>query len=86
MSWNTIVIETIGWISTILFLFSIIVPQRLHLHTLGILTSITTGIYAYAHEATAIWVKWVVALFFHIYMSIKISKQQNRNPNAEIAK
>jgi hypothetical protein len=61
-------IEAIGWVSTGLFLFSIIVPNRIHLHQLGILTSLTTGIYAYSHDATAIWVKWVIALFFHGYM------------------
>lgn len=66
-----IIIEAIGWTSTFLFLFSIIVPQRMHLHLLGVLTSITTGIYAYSHDATAIWVKWVIAFFFHLYMIFK---------------
>ena len=67
-----ILIETVGWISTALFLVSIMMPQRVHLHALGVLTSITTGIYAYAHGATAIWVKWAIALFFHSYMWYKI--------------
>jgi hypothetical protein len=65
---NEIAIEMIGWASTATFLFSIIVPNRLRLHQLGIFASITTGIYAYAHGATAIWVKWLIALFFHAYM------------------
>jgi hypothetical protein len=69
-----IAIEIIGWVSTALFLVSIIVPQRAHLHALGILTSITTGIYAYHHNATAIWVKWLIALFFHTYMWYKTIK------------
>lgn len=63
-----IVIEIIGWASTASFLFSILVPNRLRLHQIGIFASITTGIYAYAHDATAIWVKWLIALFFHAYM------------------
>ena len=70
-----IIIEIIGWVSTALFLVSILLPQRVHLHALGILTSITTGVYAYAHGATAIWVKWLIALFFHAYMWHKIKKQ-----------
>lgn len=41
------------------------------MHLMGIVTSLTTGIYAYYHNATAIWVKWVIALFFHIWMLIK---------------
>ena len=65
---QTIIIETIGWISTAVFLSSILSPRREHLHLLGVVASITTGIYAYAHGATAIWVKWSVALIFHIYM------------------
>lgn len=65
---NTFFIEAIGWLSTVLFLVSILLPQRVHLHALGILTSITTGYYAYEHGATAIWVKWLIALFFHAYM------------------
>lgn len=67
-----IVIEIIGWISTGLFLFSIVVPQRIHLHSMGVFASITTGIYAYSYGATAIWVKWLIALFFHSYMWYKI--------------
>ena len=72
---NEIIIETIGWISTILFLISIIMPRRVHLHFLGIFTSITTGVYGYAHGATAIWVKWLIALFFHCYMIYKSRKK-----------
>ncbi len=73
---HLIVIETIGWISTSLFLVSILMPQRIHLHSLGILTSITTGVYAYSHAATAIWVKWLIAFFFHSYMCYKIKERR----------
>ena len=71
---NPILVEAIGWLSTALFLVSIVMPQRVHLHVLGIFTSITTGFYAYEHGATAIWVKWVIAFFFYFYMIFKISK------------
>lgn len=71
---KTLIIETIGWTSTVLFLISILMPQRMHLHTLGVVTALTTGIYAYAHGATAIWVKWAIAFFFHAYMWYKMSK------------
>jgi hypothetical protein len=67
-------IEVIGWISTALFLISIIMPQRVHLHALGTVTAITTGIYSFAYGATAIWVKWVIAFFFHSYMWYKVSR------------
>jgi len=73
---QSIVIEIIGWTSTGLFLVSIVIPQRVHLHMLGVFTSITTGIYAYAHGATAIWVKWLIAFFFHLYMWQKVRKIQ----------
>ncbi len=71
---NTIIIETIGWISTLTFLVSIVMPQRIHLHSLGLFTSVTTGVYAYHHGATAIWVKWAIAFFFHGYMMYKMKK------------
>lgn len=74
MSTNEIIIEVIGWVSTFTFLVSIVVPARINLHWLGIFTSITTGIYGYAHGATAIWVKWVIAFFFHAYMIYKLKK------------
>jgi len=61
-------IEIVGWLSTAIFLFGIVVPQRAHLHLMGILASVTTGIYGYYYGATAIWVKWVIAFFFHAYM------------------
>lgn len=77
MSLYEVSIEAIGWISTGLFLWSIIHPNRAKLHQLGILSSITTGIYAYHHGATAIWVKWLIALFFHLYMLIKLTKKKD---------
>ena len=78
MSGMAIVIEIIGWISTASFLVSILVPNRVHLHMLGIFTSITTGFYAFEHGATAIWVKWVIAFFFHFYMTIKTKRKPSR--------
>ncbi len=80
---NTLIIESIGWISTGLFLFSIVIPERVHLHILGIFTAVTTGVYAYYHGATAIWVKWFIAFFFHLYMWQKIKK---RDSHADLSK
>jgi hypothetical protein len=74
---NSVIIEVIGWISTVTFLISIVIPQRIHLHALGIFTAVTTGAYAYAHDATAIWVKWIIALFFHSYMWYKLSRRKS---------
>ncbi len=74
MSAQDIIIECIGWVSTITFLISILLPQRKHLHQWGMFTAITTGIYAYAHGATAIWVKWFIAFFFHMYVWLKLRK------------
>lgn len=70
--------EAIGWISTLAFLVSIVMPNRLNLHQIGIFASITTGVYAYHHGATAIWVKWVIAFAFHTFMIFKISKPLGR--------
>lgn len=84
MDIGTITMEGIGWLSTFLFLVSILVPNRVQLHSLGVATSITTGIYAYHHNATAIWVKWLIALFFHSYMWHKIKKAPSIKANLEI--
>jgi len=78
---SNVMVEVIGWSSTALFLVSILMPQRTHLHALGVLTAVTTGIYAYAHGATAIWVKWVIAFFFHGYMWYKIVYATERTPD-----
>ena len=74
MTTNELIIEVVGWISTATFLLSIVLPQRVSLHQWGVFTAITTGIYGYAHGATAIWVKWLIAFFFHLYMCWKIQK------------
>ncbi|MBY0316608.1 MAG: hypothetical protein K2Q26_13880 [Bdellovibrionales bacterium] len=71
MDYRFILIEAIGWISTVIFLISIVMPRREHLHWMGVFASITTGIYAFSYGATAIWVKWLVAFFFHSYMILK---------------
>lgn len=78
MNFQNIMIEAIGWISTATFLISIILPHRVHLHQWGVFTSITTGVYAFAHDATAIWVKWIIAFFFHLYMWYKLTADKKR--------
>jgi hypothetical protein len=72
IDWQYITIEAIGWISTLTFLISIVLPRRVRLHEWGMFTAVTTGIYGYAHGATAIWVKWIIAFFFHAYMRSKL--------------
>jgi len=72
MSVENVMIEIIGWISTATFLISIVMPQRVRLHEFGMFTAVTTGIYGYAYGATAIWVKWLIAFFFHFYMWRKL--------------
>ncbi|HPI40588.1 MAG TPA: hypothetical protein PLJ21_07270 [Pseudobdellovibrionaceae bacterium] len=83
MDWTNLIIEGIGWISTATFLISIVLPARVRLHQWGIFTSVATGIYAFAHGATAIWVKWIIAFFFHFYMWQKLKKPCNRNKSED---
>ncbi len=80
MSLNTgnFYIEAIGWLSTATFLLSIVLPQRIRLHEWGLFTAITTGIYAYHHGATAIWVKWLIAFFFHLHMWVKLKNAETQ--------
>ena len=77
MDTGTIAIELVGWISTAIFLLSIVVSDRIRLHQLGIFAALTTGAYAYYHGATAIWVKWAMAFFFHLYMIWKLSSKES---------
>ncbi len=79
MSTTEIVIEIIGWISTLTFLLSIVMPERVKLHEWGMFTSVTTGVYAFYHGATAIWVKWIIAFFFNLYMWLKLKRSQSPN-------
>lgn len=72
--------EVIGWSSTAAFLVSIVVPSRVQLHSLGVFASVTTGLYAYHHGATAIWVKWFFAFFFHSYMIWKCKSNAPAKP------
>lgn len=74
MDSKVVIIECIGWISTATFLLSIVLPQRVRLYEWGMFTAVTTGIYGYAHGATAIWVKWFIAFFFHMYMWRKLKE------------
>jgi len=84
MNWLNLAFEAIGWISTTTFLVSIVLPKRMALHSWGIFTAITTGIYAFHHGATAIWVKWAIAFFFHGYMWLKIKRElPNEKPLSE---
>lgn len=50
----------------------------MRLHEWGMFTSVTTGIYAYHHGATAIWVKWAIAFFFHLSMWRKLKVERDR--------
>lgn len=78
MTTQEIIIEFIGWTSTATFLISIVLPQRVRLHQWGMFTAVTTGIYGYSHEATAIWVKWLIAFFFHAYMWYQIKNKSSK--------
>lgn len=80
MNLHNLLIEVVGWISSATFLISILLPNRVRLHQWGVFTAVTTGVYAYAHDATAIWVKWVVAFFFHLYMWIKLGTENKSAP------
>jgi hypothetical protein len=82
--WHAILIECIGWASTGSFLYSIVVKNRRRLHQIGVFASITTGIYGYAHGATAIWVKWSIAFFFHLYMIRKSSTASSRDETESV--
>lgn len=77
---SSIFMEVIGWISTGAFLISIVLPQRIKLHEWGIFTSVTTGVYAFYYGATAIWVKWLIAFFFHLYMWKKLKTESRVQP------
>jgi len=79
MTTQEIAIEIIGWTSTAAFLLSIVMPNRAHLHKLGLFTAVTTGFYAYAHDAPAIWVKWSMAFFFHLYMIAKLVRAERQS-------
>jgi len=81
MTTEELVIEIIGWTSTITFLVSIIHPQRIRLHELGMFTAVTTGVYGYAHGAPAIWVKWIIAFTFHLYMWRKLRIKKTPPPS-----
>ncbi len=81
MEIKDLVVEGIGWVSTMTFLVSIITPQRQRLHEWGMFTSVTTGIYGYSHGATAIWVKWIIAFFFHLYMWNKLRQTKIQEKN-----
>lgn len=83
--WHAILIECIGWASTGSFLYSIVVKNRRRLHQIGIFASVTTGVYGYAHGATAIWVKWSIAFFFHLYMIRKLPPASSRNETASVS-
>ena len=76
MTRTQLLIEIVGWISTAAFLLSIVLPKRIGLHRLGVFTAITTDFYAYAHGATAIWVKWAVAFFFRGYMWWRLGAEE----------
>lgn len=77
---NEIIIELIGWLSFAVFLVSIVVKDRIRLHQLGLIASVTTGFYAYEYGATAIWAKWLIAFFFHAYMIAKIAGDHSQMP------
>lgn len=81
LTWQVVVIETIGWLSTFIFLFSIVLPRRVRLHEWGMLTAVLTAIYGYSHGATAIWVKWIIAFFFHLWMWRKLRQEAREASN-----
>ena len=68
---STLVIETIGWISTILNLISILTPSRRNLHLIGFFAAMATFVYAVGINAWPLSVKWGVMMVLQVTQTWK---------------
>ena len=74
MDWH-LIIEIIGWTSTILFVASFLVKDRSVLHLIGFFACIFKLIYSYEHAVWPLFVNWVILLFVQAYQFFKYRKK-----------
>ena len=82
------IIEIIGWASTVLFVGSFLVKERAALHLIGFFACIFKLVYSYEHAVWPLFVNWVILLFVQAYQFFVYRRQKNQDvlePKEELA-
>lgn len=67
-----IFIETIGWLSTLILIWSYLAEERLNLHIIGFAACVFKLIYTYYHEVWPLFANWLIILIIQAYKIKKI--------------
>lgn len=62
-----VIIEVIGWASTVLLVASFLLKERSSLHLVGFIACILKIVYTYAHAVWPLFVNWVLLLVIQGY-------------------
>lgn len=70
------IVEIIGWISTVLFVLSFVVKDRVTLHGLGAVACVFKLIYSYHHQVWPLFVNWVILIIVQVIQVIRLRAQK----------
>jgi hypothetical protein len=62
-----ILIESVGWLATAIFVASFLVKDRSLLHLLGFIACIFKMFYSYHYHVYPLFANWVILFFIEIY-------------------
>jgi hypothetical protein len=62
-----VLIEVIGWTSTVLFISSFLVKKRSVLHAVGFIACLFKMVYSYHYAVWPLFVNWVVLIGVQLY-------------------
>ena len=67
MDWSYILMETIGWLATAIFVASFLVKDRSLLHGLGFIACIFKMIYSFHYHVYPLFANLVILFFIELY-------------------
>jgi hypothetical protein len=71
-------LEIIGWIGTVLLVFSYLAQGRMSLHLIAFVSTVMKTYYCYQREVWPLFANWVVLLFVHIYKMRQLWQEKRR--------
>lgn len=75
MTTYDIIIECIGWASTLILVASFFLQKRSSLHLVGFLACVLKLIYTYEHEVWPLFANWAILVVVQAYLYIMHRKK-----------
>ncbi|MCX6131443.1 MAG: hypothetical protein NTX25_20565 [Proteobacteria bacterium] len=74
-----ILLEVIGWLSTLILVASYLMRDRRHLHSITLVACVFKAIYSYNYQVWPLFTNWVILFFVQIWQIYRFGKTAGFN-------